>query len=136
MCQVISHHSPAFYRNISNVVRFCLAEPLVSEVIVVDDKSDDDTAKKAFEAGAKVIISDIRGKGFSMKDGIRKAYNDLIVFLDADIDPYPENTIRKLVNPILNNEADFVKGAFARNAGRVTELVAKLPLIHVICNKP
>ena len=118
-------------KTISNVVRFCLAEPLVSEVIVVDDKSDDDTAKKAFEADAKVIISDRRGKGFSMKDGIRCAYNELIVFLDADIDPYPENTIRKLVNPILNNEADFVKGAFARNAGRVTELVAK-PLLSIL----
>ena len=116
---------------ISNVVKDCLAEPLVSEVIVVDDKSDDDTVNKAFESGAKVIISDIRGKGFSMKDGIRKAYNDIIVFLDGDIDPYPENTIRKLVNPILDNKADFVKGAFARNAGRVTELVAK-PLLNIL----
>ena len=116
---------------ISNVVKVCLAEPLVSEVIVVDDKSDDDTVNKAFESGAKVIVSNIRGKGFSMKDGIRKAYNDLIVFLDGDIDPYPENTIRKLVNPILDNKADFVKGAFARNAGRVTELVAK-PLLNIL----
>ena len=116
---------------ISNVVKVCLAEPLVSEVIVVDDKSDDDTVNRAFESGAKVIVSDIRGKGFSMKDGIRKAYNDLIVFLDGDIDPYPENTIRKLVNPILDNKADFVKGAFARNAGRVTELVAK-PLLNIL----
>ena len=116
---------------ISNVVKVCLAEPLVSEVIVVDDKSDDDTVNKAFESGAKVIVSNIRGKGFSMKDGIRKAYNDLIVFLDGDIDPYPENTIRKLVNPMLDNKADFVKGAFARNAGRVTELVAK-PLLNIL----
>ena len=28
-------------------------------------------------------------------------------------------------------KADFVKGAFARNAGRVTELVAK-PLLHIL----
>ena len=116
---------------IGNVVKFCLAERLVSEVIVVDDKSEDDTANNAAKSGAKVIISDIRGKGFSMKDGIRKAYNEIIVFLDADIDPYPENTIRKLVNPMLHHEADFVKGAFARNAGRVTELVAK-PLINIL----
>ena len=31
----------------------------------------------------------------------------------------------------MNNEADFVKGAFARNAGRVTELVAK-PLLTIL----
>jgi hypothetical protein len=32
-----------------------------------------------------------------MRDGIRQAYNELIVFLDGDIDPYPEKTIRNLV---------------------------------------
>ena len=76
-------------------------------------------------AGAQVIISETRGKGISMKDGIRVAKNEVIVFLDADINPYPEGTLEKLYTPLLNNEVDFVKGAFARNAGRVTELVAK-----------
>ena len=89
-------------KTIGHVVKFCLDEPLVSEVIVVDDRSDDNTADIAIKNGAKVIISDVRGKGISMKDGIRKAYNELIVFLDGDIDPYPEKTIRKLVNPILD----------------------------------
>lgn len=118
-------------KTIGNVVRFCLADPLVAEVIVVDDRSTDQTAQVAFKNGAKVIVSDVRGKGISMKDGIRQAYNDLIVFLDADIDPYPEKTIRKLADPIIEGRADFVKGAFARNAGRVTELVAK-PLLNIL----
>lgn len=118
-------------KTIGNVVRFCLADPLVAEVIVVDDRSTDQTAQVAFTNGAKVIVSDVRGKGISMKDGIRQAYNDLIVFLDADIDPYPEKTIRKLADPIIEGRADFVKGAFARNAGRVTELVAK-PLLNIL----
>jgi phosphoserine phosphatase SerB len=104
---------------------------LVAEVIVVDDKSTDNTAQVAFKSGAKVILSDKRGKGISMKDGILQAYNELVVFLDGDIDPYPEKTIRNLVNPILDSKADFVKGAFARNAGRVTELVAK-PLLNIL----
>lgn len=118
-------------KTISNVVRFCLSEPLVSEVIVVDDRSTDHTAQNAFKSGAKVIVSDVRGKGISMKDGIREAYNDLIVFLDGDIHPYPEKAIRKLADPIIDGKADFVKGAFARNAGRVTELVAK-PLLNIL----
>lgn len=116
---------------IGNVVKFCLADPLVAEVIVVDDKSTDNTAQAAFKSGAKVILSDKRGKGISMKDGIMQAYNEIVVFLDGDIDPYPEKTIRNLVNPILDGKADFVKGAFARNAGRVTELVAK-PLLNIL----
>jgi phosphoserine phosphatase SerB len=115
---------------IHNVVRFCLQHSIVSEVIVVDDKSEDDTINIATAAGAKVIVSQVRGKGISMKDGIKAASNEFIIFLDGDIDPYPEGTITLLSAPLINNEADFVKGSFARNAGRVTELVAK-PLLNI-----
>jgi phosphoserine phosphatase len=118
-------------KTIEQVVTFCLADPLVSEVIVVDDKSEDRTVSLAEKAGAKVVISATRGKGISMKEGIEASENELIIFLDADIDPYPEKTIEKLGAPLLDNEADFVKGAFARNAGRVTELVAK-PLLTIL----
>ncbi len=84
----------------------------------------------ATAAGAKVITSQVRGKGISMKDGIQQATNEIIIFLDGDIDPYPEGTITGLSTPLINDEADFVKGSFARNAGRVTELVAK-PLLNI-----
>jgi len=117
-------------KTIGNVVRFCQQFPLVTEIIVVDDKSEDNTVAIAQEAGAQVIISQVRGKGISMKDGIAKATNELIIFLDGDIDPYPEATITNLATPLLTDEADFVKGSFARNAGRVTELVAK-PLLNI-----
>jgi len=118
-------------KTIGQVVKFCLADPLVSEVIVVDDKSEDQTASQATKAGAKVVISAARGKGISMKEGIEASTNDLIIFLDADIDPYPDKAIENLAAPLVGNEADFVKGAFARNAGRVTELVAK-PLLAIL----
>jgi len=117
-------------KTIAAVVKFCLRHPLVNEVIVVDDTSEDNTANVAREAGAIVVTSKVRGKGISMKDGIHKASNEIILFLDADIDPYPEETITLLSEPLLLNEADFVKGSFARNAGRVTELVAK-PLLKI-----
>ena len=118
-------------KTIEQVINFCLADPIVSEVIVVDDKSEDRTAAIAQKAGAKVVISQTRGKGISMKDGIEAATNDLIIFLDADIDPYPGGSVQNLAAPLLADEADFVKGAFARNAGRVTELVAK-PLLAIL----
>lgn len=115
---------------IGAVVRFCMEETLVTEVIVVDDQSDDDTALQAHTAGARVIISKKRGKGISMQEGIASASNQLLVFLDADIHPYPKATIRDLVQPLIQDECDFVKGSFSRNAGRVTELVAK-PLLKI-----
>ncbi len=115
---------------IANVVNFCRKHSFVNEVIVVDDNSEDQTATVAASSGAKVIQSKVRGKGISMKDGIQNASNEIIVFLDADIDPYPEDTIHQLCQPILNNDADFVKASFSRNAGRITELVAK-PLLSI-----
>jgi len=115
---------------IANVVRFCLSFAEVDEVIVVDDKSVDDTVRLAREAGAKVITSTKLGKGTSMKEGISYARNEVIVFIDGDIDPYPPDTIPALASPILNDEYDFVKATFSRNAGRVTELVAK-PLLSI-----
>ncbi|HMO34144.1 MAG TPA: HAD-IB family phosphatase [Lacibacter sp.] len=116
---------------IEQVVRFAFAHEQVSEVLVVDDKSIDDTVALARKAGAKVITSTKLGKGASMKDGLLCASNDLLVFLDGDIDPYPPNTIRDLTDPLLNDTHDFVKATFGRNAGRVTELVAK-PLLNIL----
>lgn len=114
---------------IGKVVQFCISQPLINEVIVIDDKSEDNTVSIAAEAGAKVIISEVRGKGISMKDGVNAAANELLIFLDADIN-YPEDTVTLLSKPLLDDEADFVKGTFSRNAGRVTELVAK-PLLNI-----
>jgi phosphoserine phosphatase SerB len=116
--------------SIAGVVCFAKSQKQVTEVIVVDDKSQDRTVAIAKEGGAKVITSTKIGKGASMKDGILSATNEIIAFLDGDIDPYQPNTIELLTNPILQGEADFVKSTFDRNAGRVTELVAK-PLLSI-----
>src|SRR5687768_14145323 len=99
-------------RTISKVVRFCLEHARVTEVIVVDDKSSDRTVQKAKEAEAKLLISRKRGKGISMKDGIRAAKNEILVFLDADIDPYPKDTISLLTDPIIADQCDFIKASF------------------------
>jgi phosphoserine phosphatase SerB len=117
-------------KTIGNVVQHCVNATGVTEVIVVDDSSTDNTATIAAEKGARVITSKKVGKGISMKEGLMEAKNEIIVFLDADIDPYPEYTIEKLTIPILGNEVDYVKGSFSRNAGRVTTLVAK-PLLSI-----
>lgn len=117
-------------RTIAEVVAFCTRHPQVTEVVVVDDKSLDGTAARARAAGAKVITSTLLGKGASMRDGLLYAANDIIVFLDGDIHPYPEHTIDLLARSIMDGEADFVKSTFKRSAGRVTELVAK-PLLSM-----
>ena len=118
-------------KTIANVVRNCRAHPQVTEVLVIDDASADRTVIEACKAGAEVIASAKRGKGISMKEGVEIARNEVLVFLDADIDPYPANTLQALTEPVLSGDADFVKATFSRNAGRVTELLAK-PLLTLL----
>ncbi|MBK6384164.1 MAG: HAD-IB family phosphatase [Chitinophagaceae bacterium] len=113
------------------VVRLAKNSPNVSEVIVVDDKSMDNTIEEARREGASVITSTKLGKGTSMKDGVLVAKNEVIAFLDADIVTYSDDIIQILTSPIINGKADFVKSYFTRQAGRVTELVAK-PLLSIL----
>jgi phosphoserine phosphatase SerB len=116
---------------VAKVVSLVKQNPLVTETIVVDDKSMDNTVDLARAAGATVITSTKLGKGASMKDGVLVAKNEILAFLDADITTYPEDIIDRLAKPIINGEADFVKSYFTRQAGRVTELVAK-PLMSIL----
>ncbi|MEO5683735.1 MAG: HAD-IB family phosphatase [Chitinophagaceae bacterium] len=118
-------------KTIAFVVNLAKKSAHVTEVIVVDDKSMDKTVEVARREGAAVITSTKLGKGISMKDGVMIAKNDILVFLDADITTYPHNIIDLLTVPIVDNNADFVKSYFTRQAGRVTELVAK-PLLSIL----
>lgn len=118
-------------KTIAHVVQLAKKSPRVTEVLVVDDKSMDKTVEIARREGATIITSTKIGKGTSMMEGVSLAKNDVVAFLDADIITYPGDVINKLTEPILNGEADFVKSYFSRQAGRVTELVAK-PLLSIL----
>lgn len=115
-------------RTIFGTVIECLKAKKVLEVIVVDDKSSDRTVELSMKAGAKVITSDVRGKGASMKDGLDVAKGDVLVYVDADIKNFNFNMINTITVPILEGSCDFVKSSYGRKSGRVTELMAK-PLL-------
>ena len=114
---------------ISSVVRFALAAPQVTEVLVVDDGSIDGTPDLALAAGARVITSRLLGKGASMRDGLRIAKNDVLVYLDGDLSGLHADMIQRVTAPLLSGQADFVKACFTREAGRVTTLTAR-PLLQ------
>lgn len=84
----------------------------VDQVLVVDDGSTDNTFEIAKMAGAEVIkhLSNM-GKGAALKTGF-KAVNghDIIITMDSDGQHNPED-IPKLIDPILNEEADIVNGS-------------------------
>lgn len=116
---------------IGKVIALVKKIAIVSEIIVVDDKSLDNTVNISKLSGATVITSTKLGKGASMKDGMLFAKNEIICYLDADIITYPDNVVELLCLPILEKRADFTKAYFTRQAGRVTELVAK-PLLAIL----
>lgn len=67
------------------------------EIIVVDDGSNDATARIARQHGARVIRHAVnRGYGRSMKDGIDAASSDIVVTSDAD-GTYPVDSIPILI---------------------------------------
>ena len=118
-------------KTIGRVVRSARKNKGVGEVIVVDDDSADATFAEAVKSGARVFKSSVLGKGYSMREGLAAAKNDVIVFLDGDIGNYESDIVEKLAEPVLRGRCDFVKGTFSRDAGRVTELVAK-PLLSIL----
>lgn len=87
----------------------------VSEIIVVNNNSTDDTVKNAKAAGATVLTENKKGYGYACLHGLdyvakKSEQPDIIVFIDGDYSDYPEE-LDKVVAPILENDIDFVVGA-------------------------
>jgi glucosyl-3-phosphoglycerate synthase len=124
--------------------------PLVSEVVVVDSGSVDDTAAVAAGAGARVVrqasvlpeVGDVPGKGEALWKALFATRGDVLVFVDADLREFDPQFVVGLLGPLLTDPGvGFVKAVYDRplsttdrvlpaGGGRVTELVAR-PLLNV-----
>ena len=95
----------------------------VDRVVVADNGSTDDTAKRARTAGAEVVHVPIAGYGRACLAGIEAARDsDIIVFMDGDASDDPAD-LSALLAPILAGEADFAVGSRLRGdveAGALT----------------
>jgi len=106
---------PAFNEEASIAKVIAEIPPSVSEVIVANNNSSDDTAKNAAEAGATVVNEPRPGYGYACLAAMhyiekQSKHPDIIVFLDGDYSDYPEE-LDKVVAPIIDENMDLVIGA-------------------------
>lgn len=83
----------------------------VTQIIVVDNGSIDDTAERASAAGAQVIHEPRRGYGSACLTGARAARSsDILVFLDGDRSGDPRQ-LDLIAAPLIQNQADLTIGS-------------------------
>ena len=93
---------------ISNVLSVVEHHPLIDEVIVINDGSQDKTVEVTRKFHVKLIDNEHNmGKTLSVKRGIEAAKNDLIMMLDADLKGLNAESIDKLARPVLDGKVDW-----------------------------
>lgn len=99
-------------KHIGDVVR--RSRQRLDDVLVVDDGSADQTAERAREAGAEVIVHEQnQGKGETIKTGLRhwlERQFDFVIILDADGQHRPEEIDRFVGAALSPGEPKLVLG--------------------------
>tara|TARA_Y100000815_G_scaffold182050_1_gene165941 strand:+ start:331 stop:1023 length:693 start_codon:yes stop_codon:yes gene_type:complete len=115
MTQNIKVIIPAF--NEQNSISLVINDipDIVSEIIVVNNNSTDETEVNARDAGAIVLKEERPGYGYACLKGLSYIASqaikpDIVVFLDGDYSDYPEQ-LYDVVAPIINEDVDLVIGA-------------------------
>ena len=119
---------PAFneQNSVGKVIRD-IPKEWVSEIVVVNNNSNDNTVTVAREAGATVLEEPKQGYGNACLKGIAYVSQqaekpEIVVFMDADYSDHPEE-LPQVIQPILEGKADLVIGSRAlgeRERGSMT----------------
>lgn len=130
MFKTLSVLVPAY--NEKNTIEKCLKKILSADtsglelqIIVSDNNSTDGTREilSSFKhSKVKCLFRDKNnGKGANIKNALKHAEGDIILFQDSDLEYSPEN-YPDLLKPFLENEADVVYGSRLTRA-KVTKIV-------------
>ena len=119
----------------------------LDSILVIDDRSTDETACIATKAGARVVstidlcqqFGGSRGKGDAIWASLRACNTDLVGWVDGDLGEMDPLAIIGMFRPLVfDDSVQLVKGAFDRmvdgkkgEEGRVTALTAR-PLLELL----
>ncbi|MGZ4965964.1 MAG: glycosyltransferase, partial [Chthoniobacterales bacterium] len=132
---------------VATVLNYLRSNSPTSEVIVVDDGSNDSTSEVVRDVFARaqgiethlIRRSPNEGKGSAVRTGLQTATRPVALFSDADLST-PIDEAPKLLEPIFNGELDVAFGSRALNrklighrqawyreeGGRVFNLIVRL----------
>lgn len=101
--------------NLSRVIEFLQKVAFTTELIVVNDGSDDDTLRSLRRFKQQFPFRVIsyptnRGKGYALRRGMRHARGQWQLFMDIDLS-VPLTTIKHLVSKLQRNVAPIVIGS-------------------------
>ncbi len=101
---------------VSEVVKQVLAQPVVEQLVIVDDCSNDGTwdqlhPLEEIEKRIKLVRHEVnQGKGAALRTGIAHATAKIVIIQDADLEYDPGEYLR-VIEPILLEKADVVYGS-------------------------
>src|ERR1017187_6836678 len=101
---------------VNKIVATVLAQPIVAELIAIDDGSNDGTWNLLSDLQAKeprLVLKrhEInRGKGAAVRTGFAVATSPIVLIQDADLE-YDPAEYQKVLGPILDGRADVVFGS-------------------------
>ena len=102
-------------KTICDVVKACRLYNETSEIIVIDDGSQDNTESLLLNLNKSIIFNYIklpenRGKSFAMTTGIENAANEILLFFDADSTGIRREHFQDMLLPVRKDKADMVLG--------------------------
>jgi len=111
-------------KTVCDVVKACCLYNERSEILVVDDGSDDHSEQLLRDLNKSIRFNYIRlpenkGKSYAMAIGIENATNDILLFFDADSIGIRKDHFRDMLLPIIKNKADMVLGHTAATLANV-----------------